>query len=158
MDFIKDKNKYAKIFSGYSVMALQRLGYSKNNIIEFLTEINELIKIKTDEDAIEIIESINDLNKFIIDNTAQVYFEGIMIPAKYNMVKISDLFEKYNFMGKEYNYIGKKICRALNKNGIIYIKDLYDKTKKDIMYIHVIGEISYKFFINALKQIFRENE
>jgi len=156
IDFMREKKKYDEIFLGYSIITLKRLGFSEKNIREFLTEIRQLQKIKTDEDAIEAIKSIEVIHKTLNDSSIQVLFEGIIIPIEYNMIKIGDLFEKYNFMGKEYKYIGKKICRALNKNGIIYIKDLYGKTKEDIMYIHIIGEVSYKFFIDALKEIFRE--
>jgi len=146
-----------KIYEGYTVMTLKRLGYSDKNIKDFLIEIEELMKIKTDEDAIEIMETIKSINTVPDNDTNQVIFEGINIPVEYNNEKISDLFEQYGFMGKEYKYKGKKVSRALSKGGIIYIKDLYKKTKKDIMYIHVIGEASYNFFIYALQQIFCKN-
>jgi len=146
-----EKNECTRIISGYSVIALQKLGHSEKNIRDFLTELYELIKIKTDDDAVKAIDTIEKISD---NNTIQVIFEDIIIPVKYNMVSINDLFEKYNFMGKEYHYIGKRACNALRKEGIIYIKDLYGKSKKDIMYLHSIGEISYNFFVNALYNIF----
>jgi len=155
MFFMKKINEHEKILLGYSLIALKRLGYSEKIIREFLIEIDLLKRTKTDEDAIEAIDAINNtINKTSHDTNIQVIFERIIIPAKYNMIKISDLFEKHDFMGKQYNYIGNKICGALSKSDIMYIKDLHGKTKNDIMYIHAIGKVSYDFFIQALMEIF----
>jgi len=147
MNFTDKNNEKLTIYLGYSIMSLKKLGYSEKNIKEFLKEINNMIQFKSETEAIDTI------NKFLDEAKRQVVFEGIKIPIEYNMMKIIELFDEFGFMGKDNNYMGKKICRALYKENIIYMKDLYEKTKEDITHIHVIGDISYKFFIYALQQI-----
>jgi len=147
MGHTQEKSKYAKIFSGYAVIALNQLGYSEKNIKDVILKIEDVIKFTTDEKAIHVI------NNFLDESTKQIIFEGNVIPIKFNMVKIRDLFEQCEFTEKEYRYIIQRICNALERKHIEYIKDLYDKTEKDIRKIKSIGNASYDFFIYFLKKI-----
>jgi len=147
MSYIYEKNNYLKIFLGYYIMAMKKLGYSEKSIKIHLDEIDKTIKFGNDAEAIDIIDKFNN------DSIKQVVFEGIEIPIEYNIIKINELFEKYGFMGKENNYLGKKICRALHREDIVYVKDLYGKTKEEITHIHDIGKRTYDFFIFAIRQI-----
>ena len=147
MNYMSEKNKTneaAEIFSKYAVNALNKLGYSEKDIREFLLELENQIKIN------------NNPDKLSEDDMRQIIFEEIEIPVKYNLIKIRELFEQHEFMKAENRYIAQRICNAFERKRIVYIKDLYGKTKKDITDIKSIGEVSYEFFIHALTKIFSE--
>lgn len=148
------KNTNAKIYGGYAILTLQSLGYNDEVIKNFISEFGDKIEQINEIQALKIMDNFYDDSR----NHVQVIFEGIKIPQEYNLDKISELFKKYGFMGKEYNYAGKRICNALKKADIIYIKHLYKKTKANILYIQAIGESAYKSFYFFLKTIFSEIE
>ena len=146
MDFMREKKEYAEKFSKYAINALKKLGYSEKNIKFFLAELENQIKL----DNFQKDESNPNKSS---ENIKQVIFEGIEIPTEYNISKIRDLFERHGLMKKEHNRMTQRICNALERKHIVYVKDLYGKTKKDITNIKSIGEISFDFFIRNLNKI-----
>ena len=146
---MESKNYNIETFFGYIIATLKSFKYSEREIKVFLTEMERQMRCKTDEDALNVSKNFFD------DSTKQIIIDGVEIPTKYNMCKIRDLFEEYGFIKKERPYTGDKICNNLAKygNNIIYIKDLYEKTKKDIRAINGMGKKSYEFFIQVLSDI-----
>ena len=150
---MNNDNLNKKIWAGYAIFTLQQLKCANIFITNFLDELENTMNQINETTALEIIDNFyNETNEQV-----KVIFEGIDIPSEYNLVEISALFENYGFMGKEHNYMGKRICNALKKENIIYIKHLYKKTKSDILYVRSIGENAYKSFYFFLKTIFCEN-
>jgi len=147
MDFTNEKNKYEKIFSGYTVEALQRLGYPYRNIKNIILKIKDVMESINDEEAIDII------TYFLDESKKRVVFAGIKIPTEFNMVKIRDLINKYEFPEKESRHIIQRLCNALEKKQIVYVIDLYKRPEKEIKNIKSIGDVSYDYFIRFLKKV-----
>lgn len=142
-----DKKENLKIFLGYAIMSLQKLGYSENSIKNFIKEMENVIKFISDAEATDTID------KFLDDSTKQVVFDEIKIPTEYNMWTIAEFFEKVNSNDKKHKSYMNRLYFSLKNVNIIYIKDLYNKTPEEIKNIKHIGSQSYDFFIKTLKKI-----
>ena len=143
-----NENEKTTIFLGYVIITLKELKYREIAIDDFIKKFERITKRIDEREAVDIF------NKFIGNSTKQVIFEGIYIPVEYNMAKIRDIFESNDFIGKEYGYSVNRVFNALYRKNILLVKDLYGKTKKDIIRMGGIGEGSYNFFAQGLKKIF----
>ena len=150
-------DEYKEIFLGYSIIALQELGYSEKDMKEFLDAIGGAMAHTNEVEAADMLKSF--LEGSIA--TRQVIFEGIIVPKEYNLVKIRAVFEQHNLMGSEYDYKGGRLFNALQRGSytaIIYFKDLYKKTRRDIMRVKGVGDTLCDFFVSSLGKIFPQDE
>lgn len=144
---MQEINEYKKMFLGYSIITLKRLEYSEKQIREFILEINDIMQFTKKEKAMDTI------NIFFDDCTKQVIFEGNKIPIEYNMMKIKELFENFEFSDKKHKSLTKRVCNAFENNNIVFIKDLYDKERKKLINIRNISIHSYNIFVETLNII-----
>ena len=144
-----EKNEHLNIFLGYTVMALKELGYSETNVKDIIT------KIETMKSYIRAAEAAETLNDFLDDSTKQVIIEDYYIPTEYNMVKISDLLNGYEFTDEKTKSSCSRVYKAFSYRQIVYIKDLYGKNRSDLTRIHNVTDKSFDLFIQTLKQIFK---
>jgi len=146
-------------------MVLENHDYNERDIENFFAEVIDEMNFTTDEEALNKFDILdNNIKQIVKDNIVdQIIFEGIAIPKKYNMLKISEVFDLSGLVtDDEKAKLRNRILGAfeLNHNGaryrdkpIIYIKDLYGKSIRNIMSLRNMGITSYNFFIQVLKQI-----
>ena len=144
---MSDTNINKKVYGGYAVLALQNLGHSEKSIKDFLIELESVSEYVNEDTAFEII------NNFLDGNTKKIIFEGIEIPKEYNLVMISELFEKHKFTDKKIKSVCTRVCNSFKNNSIICFKDLYCKNRNKLINMRNVGTHSYNIFVQTLKEI-----
>ena len=149
MSFIQEKINIVKSYLGYSVISLQKQGYSDEDIKIYIGEIEKFINL------INKTESTDNLIQFINENIIQVEIEDVKIPVEYNYVKIMDLIKEYGLAENENNNIYQRIRNLFKYYKIEYFIDLHKKTKDDLKSYRNFGGKAYIYFMNCLKYIFQ---
>lgn len=135
-------NVISDIVIGYLFITLKCVEYDENEIDKIL---NTAKKITTEYKTEEALLALKKYDSFLYN---PIIFEGVIIPAKFCYVEISYILDE--------NKVSVRIINCLARANIYLFKDLYGKTKDDILRIRNLGISSYENFIMMLKKTFND--
>lgn len=134
------ENAISDVVIGYLFITLKCVEYNEKEIDKI---INTAKKITSKYKTEEALLALKKYDSFLYN---PIFFEGIIIPAKFCYVEISYIFDD--------SKSSVRINNCLARAGIYLFKDLYGKTKDDLLKVRNLGIHSYENFIMFLKKAF----
>lgn len=134
---------YINIMFGYNIMAAKLLNYNEDEIFKLISTLEYFISRFCDIDALKKYKEYEPQYY----NNMVIIIEDISIPTEYNNSQISDMIFENQMMKT-------RVCNLLERNGIKYIRDLRNMTKKDILKMKKFGKASYDALVSAVRMTF----